>query len=114
VYVVLIEPGMFKTDIMTRNRKMAARSSDPASPYKDQNAIIPKAMDDLLAKAKSDPMTVARVIVKTATVAKPKLRWPVGRDASMSLFFRSALPAGMFEAAVLNHLKKAGGLDKNG
>jgi NAD(P)-dependent dehydrogenase (short-subunit alcohol dehydrogenase family) len=106
VYVILVEPGMFRTEITGGNRRVAARAADEASPYRAYNRAIVKVTEELLARARSDPMQVARLIVRAATVPNPRLRWLVGRDASLGVALRALLPTGTYEATLLRYLRR--------
>ena len=78
---VLVEPGGFQTDILTRGAVMGEQSKKQTSPnfqrslrMRDQIQKIPKA----------DPMAVARTIVAIAQNPSPRLRYLVGRDAKIN------------------------------
>ncbi len=106
ISVILIEPGMFKTDIAGRNQRSAKRMSDPASPYyeKSQGADRMRIRGD---KSRRDPQAVADAIVHAATVTDPRLRYLVGLDAKAEDFLRLFLPERLYEAAVHAVLRRA-------
>jgi NAD(P)-dependent dehydrogenase (short-subunit alcohol dehydrogenase family) len=106
IYVVLVEPGTFKTDIFGRNRRVAAAAHDPASPYAGVFAALETFVDQEVARSTADPMDVARAIVRAATAPKPTLRTIVGNDARAIVALRAFLPARLFEAAVLRSLPR--------
>jgi NAD(P)-dependent dehydrogenase (short-subunit alcohol dehydrogenase family) len=108
VYVVLVEPGTYRTDIFDRNRRIAKRSSDPSSPYAASTEKLTRLVDDLVAKSTADPADVAKVIVRAATVKRPKLRWLVGRDARAEALAKSILPSSTFERIILKYVGHTG------
>jgi NAD(P)-dependent dehydrogenase (short-subunit alcohol dehydrogenase family) len=106
IWVVLVEPGSFETDIWTRNAKLSAGLQDPASA---NAARIPRWRGKLAegAKKRADPQVVADTIASILENPKPKLRYVVGNDAKMALLMRRILPSGVFERMVV----KMSGLD---
>jgi NAD(P)-dependent dehydrogenase (short-subunit alcohol dehydrogenase family) len=100
IWVSLVEPGMFKTDIFDKNRRVAKRAFDPASPYYAFTKQMESVAEKLLARSKADPEDVARVIARAATVKRPRLRYLVGRDARGQVMAKALLPFGIIEGAV--------------
>lgn len=100
VYVVLVEPGMFRTDIFERNRRVAAAALSPSSP----NFAVGKRLETLferrLARSTRDPIAVAHVVRRAATAKRPRLRYRVGVDAKAITAVRSILPFSIWERAV--------------
>ena len=105
VYVVLIEPGTFKTDIFGKNRRLAKRAEDPASPYHARAQQLEALVDRILARSKADPNDVALAIVHAAQSKHPRLRYLVGKDAHGEALAKAVLPSKWFEAAVLRYVR---------
>jgi NAD(P)-dependent dehydrogenase (short-subunit alcohol dehydrogenase family) len=80
VFVCLVEPGLFPTQIFGRNRVDGQR--DDSSVYAKLRAALDQdaeRMQELFSFAKPD--VVAQVIAKIALAERPRLRHPVGLDA---------------------------------
>jgi NAD(P)-dependent dehydrogenase (short-subunit alcohol dehydrogenase family) len=108
IFVVLIEPGTFKTDIFGKNRRLAKRAEDPRSPYYARAKQIEALVDRILARSKADPNDVALAIVHAAKAKAPRLRYLVGKDAHGEALAKAILPSKWFEAAVLKYIGKPG------
>lgn len=100
IKVVLVEPGIFKTDLYGRNRLNAASVSDPQSPYYALFQSADRSAGALVEKSKADPAEVARVVVRAATARSPALRYAVGVDAKAMIGLKASLPSSWFEALV--------------
>ena len=100
VYVSLVEPGTFRTDIFERNRRIAARASDPTSAWAEMTRKISAIVDGRVEKSTADPREVALVIAEIATAARPRLRYLVGRDAVAQRLLARLLPDRLWESAV--------------
>ena len=100
VFVSLVEPGTFRTDIFERNRRIAARASDPNSAWAEMTRRISAIVDGRVEKSTADPRDVARVIAEIATAARPRLRYLVGRDARAHQLLSRILPDRLWESAV--------------
>ncbi len=94
---VLIEPGIIKTERWGENRGTAARAGDPSSPYyalfREAEAIA----DRLVERSRTRPRDVADAVYHTLTTEKPRMRYVVGRPASVVIWLRRHLPAPLFE-----------------
>ncbi len=98
VYVVLVEPGTFKTEVFN-SRRRAAALDDGTSPHVALTKKLEAIGVDRANKSKADPRTVAKVIARAATERRPPLRYPVGIDAKVGTAARSMLPHRVFEFA---------------
>jgi len=107
IKVAIVEPGSFDTDIWTRNAKLTAKMSDPASPNVARLARWQSRID-ASAKNRANPQEVADLIARILETPEPKVRYVIGRDARMALLMRKMLPTGVFERLVV----KLSGLDK--
>jgi NAD(P)-dependent dehydrogenase (short-subunit alcohol dehydrogenase family) len=108
IRVVLVEPGTFKTDIFDRNRRVAKRTMDEASPNYARAKQLEGFIERLLERNRQDPRDVARVIGHAATTKAPRLRYLVGRDAKGEAFGKAVVPHGAIEKFILKYT----GLDK--
>ena len=100
VFVSLVEPGTFRTDIFDRNRRIAARASDPTSAWAEMTRKISAIVDGRVEKSTADPREVALVIAEIATAARPRLRYLIGRDARTQRLLARLLPGRLWETAV--------------
>jgi NAD(P)-dependent dehydrogenase (short-subunit alcohol dehydrogenase family) len=83
VFVVLVEPGFFKTEIVGPNRQLSAGTRDPRSPYAEISQDFEKTVDKMVEQLAGDPQKVADTVLHILTVAKPQLRYLVGTDARL-------------------------------
>ena len=94
---VIIEPGIIETTRWARHRGTAARAEDPASPYaglfRESEAIA----DKLVKRSPTRPADVAETITKALTAKQPRMRYVVGRGASIVIALRRHMPQGLFE-----------------
>lgn len=98
VYVVLIEPGTFKTEVFNSRRRAVALDNG-TSPHVALTEKLEALGVDRANKSKADPRTVAKVIARAATERRPPLRYPVGIDARVGTAAKSVLPHRAFEFA---------------
>ena len=99
INVVIVEPGSFETDIWTRNAKISARMQDPASPNASRIAAWRTRMEN--AEKRGNPQLVADTVASILENPKPKLRYPVGRDARFGVLMQRFLPSRLFERLVI-------------
>ncbi len=104
VHVVLVEPGLFKTEIFGTNKRLAVRSRDPESPNYEATQRYQAMIERMWQKTTRDPQDVADLIVHAATVEKPHLRYLVGGDAKARAMAKRFLPFGVLELAVQKYL----------
>jgi NAD(P)-dependent dehydrogenase (short-subunit alcohol dehydrogenase family) len=100
ISVVLVEPGMYRTDIFARNRKVAARAFDPSSANYQRSLQLERYVDDNLERSRQDPREVARLIARVAVDPSPRLRYLVGRDAKREAWARERLPEWLYARIV--------------
>ncbi len=106
VYVTLVEPGTFRTDIFERNKRRAAASDLDASPNRAVTDKLEQIGIDRARSSRADPRTVAVAIADAATARRPPLRIPVGIDARAAAFAKTVLPDRAFELATGALLKR--------
>lgn len=104
VFVSLIEPGVFRTDIFDANRRVAAEAFNEASPNYEDVKRMEAIVDARVAKSTADPRDVARVIARAATAKHPRLRYLVGKDANVSARLKSVVPSRIWEGALGRYL----------
>jgi NAD(P)-dependent dehydrogenase (short-subunit alcohol dehydrogenase family) len=97
IQAVLIEPGMIKTARWGEHRGTAARALDPASPYHDLFRASEAMADRIVERSRTQPEDVAAAVHHAMTTPKPRMRYVVGRPASVVILLRRYLPAGFFE-----------------
>jgi NAD(P)-dependent dehydrogenase (short-subunit alcohol dehydrogenase family) len=95
--VVLVEPGIVKTERWTTNRAVARRADDPESPYYAWFRQSEKEADKLVKASTTSPAHVAAVVHHALTVERPRLRYMVGRKARLAVALRRWLPGELFE-----------------
>ncbi|MCM3566932.1 oxidoreductase [Neobacillus mesonae] len=103
VDVVLIEPGSFKTNIWSTGRQVTA--SQEKSPYYEHM----QKLENYILSGESgfgDPNAVAQKIIEIAKIAKPDLRYPIGKGVKMTIRLKNLLPWKQWEAMVLKTLNK--------
>jgi len=99
VDVIIIEPGVIKTDFM-KNMKMA-KKSELDTVYKDITTKVVSGVK-MMVEMGTPPKEVANTIVKAIKDKKPLPRYIVGNDASMFLEAKKSKTDIEFE----NYLKK--------
>ena len=99
VNVVIIEPGVIKTNFM--NNMQLAKKSELDTVYSDITVKVVSGVK-LMAEMGTNPKVVADTIVKAITDEKPLPRYIVGNDASMFLEAKKNKTDIEFE----NYLKK--------
>jgi NAD(P)-dependent dehydrogenase (short-subunit alcohol dehydrogenase family) len=92
IRIVLIEPGMYRTEIFGSNRRMAQNAHHPDSPYLKMTVALEGKINAMLTKSRSDPAEVARAIRKAATAKNPKARYLLGTDAKVQAVLKWVLP----------------------
>jgi NAD(P)-dependent dehydrogenase (short-subunit alcohol dehydrogenase family) len=97
IRVVIVEPGIIETDIWHTNRRIAARAQDASSPYYRWFTRAEEQADALVKTSRIRPAHVAATIADALTVARPRLRYTVGRRASIVMSLRRHLPGELFE-----------------
>jgi NAD(P)-dependent dehydrogenase (short-subunit alcohol dehydrogenase family) len=95
--VILIEPGIIRTERWTTNRAIASRAMDPASPYYAWLQQSERLADKLVETSTTSARDVAVAIHRALTVPRPRLRYMVGRRARMAVALRRCLPGEWFE-----------------
>lgn len=95
--VVLIEPGIIKTERWTTHRGLAKGAQNPDSPYYAWFQQAERESDQLVRASTATPRDVAEVAYEALTVARPRLRYMIGRKAKLAVALRRWLPGESFE-----------------
>lgn len=95
--VVIIEPGIVRTDIWDRESRLLPVASDPRSPYYRLFWNAEAEAEKLLKSSRLTPHDVAKYVLRAMTIRRPRLRYVVGRRARLVLSLRRHLPGEMFE-----------------
>jgi NAD(P)-dependent dehydrogenase (short-subunit alcohol dehydrogenase family) len=96
IRVVLIEPGAYDTDIWERNLVIGKDALSADSPNKERSQRFAAFIKGRAPKRR-DAREVAQVIVRAAKDSNPKLRYLVGPDAKMQIWFRRLTPWRTYE-----------------
>jgi NAD(P)-dependent dehydrogenase (short-subunit alcohol dehydrogenase family) len=96
IRVVLIEPGSYDTDIWERNLVIGKQALDPSSPNKERSQRFAEFIKSRASKRR-DAREIARLIVRVAKDPNPKLRYLIGPDAKMQMWFRALAPWRTYE-----------------
>ncbi len=99
IYASLVEPGIVKTEHWesAANHIVAEKARSPGSPYYAWLQRLEGMMEQLVESAPTKPIDVARAVHHALSAKRPKLRYLIGRRASLVLSLRRYVPAGLFE-----------------
>lgn len=103
IRVAVIEPAFTKT-------QFEANSIEPDAPldeYLTVRASLTKVLSQSMANA-DDPDVVAKVVVKAASAARPKLRYTAGVAAGRLSLLRTFAPARFLDAGIRKNLQLEG------
>jgi len=103
IWVALVEPGAYETDIWHRNRKFGEATQSDASPNRERARRMRDKIQRVLKMG--DPVVVAKRIVAIAQSDKPRLRYLIGRDANMQFLLKTLLPWKRYERVVMKYLE---------
>jgi NAD(P)-dependent dehydrogenase (short-subunit alcohol dehydrogenase family) len=110
VQSVLVEPGMINTTRWTTNRATSAGAQDPQSPYREMFLAAEEVADRIVARSRTRPVDVAKVVYRAITTARPRMRYVVGRPASVVILLRRYSPERAFErvyfGSFLRHIQR--------
>jgi NAD(P)-dependent dehydrogenase (short-subunit alcohol dehydrogenase family) len=97
IQVVLIEPGIIKTERWTTNRGLAKGALNPESPYQAWFRQVEKESDQLVRASTATPRDVAALVHHALTTERPKLRYMVGWKAKLAVALKRWIPGELFE-----------------
>jgi NAD(P)-dependent dehydrogenase (short-subunit alcohol dehydrogenase family) len=78
IKTIIIEPGVIKTNFLN-SMKLAKKSRDPSSPYKQLMKGVESGMNKMIENG-SSPEFVAKIVFDAVTNENPKLRYLAGDD----------------------------------
>jgi NAD(P)-dependent dehydrogenase (short-subunit alcohol dehydrogenase family) len=97
IQVVLIEPGIIRTERWTTNRGLARGAMNPDSPYHAWFLEVEKQSDQLVRASTATPAHVAGLVYEALTAKRPRLRYMVGRKAKLAVALKRWVPGEWFE-----------------
>jgi NAD(P)-dependent dehydrogenase (short-subunit alcohol dehydrogenase family) len=113
VDVVLVEPGIVRSAIWGANRRIGRRAARPDSVYAHWFARAEAGADALVHSSSLTPEVVGAAVAAAMAAPRPRLRYTVGRRASLAMSLRRHLPGELFErlffSAVLRRVTAARG-----
>lgn len=100
IYVSLIQPASYQTKIWEKGlEKVSVIESDSTFRKQIYEYATNAAMQG------SDPMEVAKLVVRVSKKNKPKFRYPIGKGARSLSFLKRVIPWSIIEKAVIQKLK---------
>jgi NAD(P)-dependent dehydrogenase (short-subunit alcohol dehydrogenase family) len=103
IKVVLVEPGVIRTNFVT---VVAKKSQDPNSPYSQIMQKTATAFENMMANASSSPDIVAKVVLNAVTNENPNLRYLAGKDVETWLDNKRNMSDEEFHKMVKQNLMK--------
>ena len=88
---------LLATAMWREARLLGERCADSRSPYYDWFRRAEREADSLVQSSTLTPAAVAATVAEAMTVPRPRLRYPVGRRASIVMSLRRCLPDGLFD-----------------
>jgi NAD(P)-dependent dehydrogenase (short-subunit alcohol dehydrogenase family) len=102
ISVVIIEPGVIRTNIMNSSIS-TTKASDPKSPYIKLMQKVESRFRSNMENASSPPEAVAKVILQAVTSENPELRYTVGNDAATLIQARTNMPDKEFKKIIMQN-----------
>lgn len=103
VYVTLIEPGPYKTEIWDKG--FINKESTQSSANKEMLHVVLSEVEKS-AKNASDPKEVVDLLLHVIEAKRPKLRYLVGKGMKTLLFLKRYIPERWFERMVVKQITK--------
>ncbi len=97
IHVAIVEPGIVDTAMWREARLLGEQSTDPSGPYYEWFRRAEREADSLVRSSRLTPADVAATVAEAMTAARPRLRYPVGRRASIVMSLRRFLPDDLFD-----------------
>jgi NAD(P)-dependent dehydrogenase (short-subunit alcohol dehydrogenase family) len=111
VDVVIVEPGLITTNF--ENAAVASMNGNDDGAYADFNARVAKATKEVysgpMRHLGGGPDVVAKVIEKSLTVRRPRIRYTVTPSASLSIRSRGLMGARVWDAVLKTQFPQPGG-----
>ncbi len=90
--VTLVEPGSYRTEIISSSPRPAWKTLDAYDGYREH---LLTSIETMTAEG-GDPARVASTVAKVVAARRPKLRYRTELDGRMANFFRSTMPQRTF------------------
>ncbi len=104
IELTLVEPAQFKTDIFTRNRRIARNAQDPDSPWAPYVRSLDKSVRAMVERSAGDPVEVAHLVTRLVEAKKSAFRHPVGPNAWMRAMLGRYVPFGLTQRFIARWL----------
>jgi NAD(P)-dependent dehydrogenase (short-subunit alcohol dehydrogenase family) len=99
IWVSLVEPGTYPTDIYLSNLRLAKKSQNHNSAYYECGQRLLNQTIEEVKNTKAAPQEVANLIGKIAQTKRPRLRYIIGTE-SIYVSLKKILPSFIFESLV--------------
>jgi NAD(P)-dependent dehydrogenase (short-subunit alcohol dehydrogenase family) len=106
LHSILVEPGIIKTTRWSTNRGNARKAHDPASAYYEMFRRHEEVADEQVERSRTQPADVARTVHQALTERRPRMRYVVGRPASVAIALRRYVPNALFERLYFGSLMR--------
>jgi NAD(P)-dependent dehydrogenase (short-subunit alcohol dehydrogenase family) len=102
VYVTLIEPGSYQTEIWEKSLVQVGGFEQTAYPQEMEKILkyVKK-----ISQTASDPQEVAHLIAKVAKTKRPKLRYLIGKGTKNTVLLKNLLPWEWLERQIVKRMK---------
>jgi NAD(P)-dependent dehydrogenase (short-subunit alcohol dehydrogenase family) len=94
---IIVAPGIINTPRWAEHRGTTAGAEDHSSPYYGPFWASEAIADRIVARSPTTPADVAAAVAAALCDDQPRLRYVVGRGASVAIFLRRRLPDRLFE-----------------
>jgi NAD(P)-dependent dehydrogenase (short-subunit alcohol dehydrogenase family) len=101
VWVSLVEPGTYATDIYSGNMHLARNSQNPESAYYHWGKELLSEILKDVKNIKASPKEVSQLIGDIAETKRPKPRYLIGKDAKIYISLKKFLNSFLFEKIVI-------------
>jgi NAD(P)-dependent dehydrogenase (short-subunit alcohol dehydrogenase family) len=93
VKVVVVEPGSYRTEIFTTNRRIGRRAMDESSPYRPYAQPMLRRIEHMLQSNHiGDPEEVARLVERIINSPHPRFRYMIGKSTRPRRILFNILP----------------------
>lgn len=99
ICVVVVEPGLFRTDFYDKSQVVGENALSPDLPYQAAVERYRRKHGNIL-RFSHDPIVVAKVIRKVIRSRNPASRYPVGIEAWLGVMGVRFIPSRIFQAMV--------------
>lgn len=106
IQVIIVEPGIIKTEAWSVHRVIAEGATNPYSPYYDQFQRFEVLSNRMVETASTKSSDVANAVYTALTAKRPRMRYMVGRKARLVVALRRHIPGEWFERWYFNYLTR--------